>query len=70
MVLAGVPAYIPWQQDRGTDNEPKFVCDVMTEGLAKQLRLCGVDAAAVPTLGKTERHVIYRCVPAWHTSHA
>lgn len=32
----------------------------MTEGLAKQLRLYGVDAAAVESKGKHARHLVYR----------
>ena len=52
--------YVPWKDHPG---EPRFICDVMTEGLAKQLRLYGVDAAAVQTKGKGSRHLVYRLVP-------
>lgn len=27
---------------------PRFLCDVMVEGLARQLRLCGFDAGDIP----------------------
>ena len=57
---AGAPAYIPWEDH---DGEPRFICDVMTEGLAKQLRLYGVDAAAVESKGKGSRHLVYRSAP-------
>ncbi|DBB01114.1 TPA: hypothetical protein ACH3X1_001005 [Trebouxia sp. C0004] len=55
--VAGAPVYVPWKDHPG---EPRFMCDVMTEGLAKQLRLYGVDAAAVQTKGKGSRHLVYR----------
>ncbi len=35
--------YKPWPEG----DSPRFVCDDMLEGLARQLRLCGVDAASV-----------------------
>lgn len=54
---AGTPRFVPWQDHAA---EPKFICDVMTEGLAKQLRLYGVDAAAVEIKGKHARHLVYR----------
>ena len=53
----GAPVYVPWHDHMG---EPRFICDVMTEGLAKQLRLYGVDAAAVESKGKGSRHLVYR----------
>lgn len=49
--------YVPWHHHKG---EPRFICDVMTEGLAKQLRLYGVDAAAMESKGKGSRHLVYR----------
>lgn len=49
--------FVPWEDHSG---EPRFICDVMTEGLAKQLRLYGVDAAAVESKGKGARHLAYR----------
>ena len=54
---AGAPVFVPWHDHQG---EPRFICDVMTEGLAKQLRLYGVDAAAVESKGKGSRHLVYR----------
>lgn len=56
-MTAGAPVYVPWHEHKG---EPRFICDVMTEGLAKQLRLYGVDAAAVESQGKGSRHLVYR----------
>ncbi|BDA45672.1 probable exonuclease mut-7 homolog at N-terminal half [Coccomyxa sp. Obi] len=53
----GWPAVIPWEASRG---EPRFACDVMTEGLARQLRLCGLDATSAPEFGKNERFKAYR----------
>ncbi|ERN19308.1 uncharacterized protein LOC18447686 [Amborella trichopoda] len=35
----------PWDSSAGNDGCPKFLCDVMVEGLAKQLRSVGIDAA-------------------------
>ncbi|XP_073064206.1 uncharacterized protein [Primulina eburnea] len=35
----------PWDPALGGDGSPKFLCDVMVEGLAKHLRCVGVDAA-------------------------
>ncbi|KAI3990724.1 hypothetical protein MKX01_023024 [Papaver californicum] len=35
----------PWDSSLGGDGCPKFLCDVMVEGLAKHLRCVGVDAA-------------------------
>ena len=54
--------HVPWQN---SNSEPRFICDVMTEGLAKQLRLYGVDAAAVQSKGKGSRHLVYRCCLAF-----
>ena len=63
--VAGAPVFVPWQDHPA---EPKFLCDVMTEGLAKQLRLYGVDAAAVESKGKHARHLVYRSSPH-HAQH-
>lgn len=53
-----LPEHVPW--NIGTD-EPKFICDDMLQGLAKQLRLWGVDCEMVPILqAKTERFVTHR----------
>ncbi|XP_057479755.1 uncharacterized protein LOC130767020 [Actinidia eriantha] len=35
----------PWDLSLGGDGCPKFLCDVMVEGLAKHLRCVGIDAA-------------------------
>uniref|UniRef100_A0A803MUQ7 3'-5' exonuclease domain-containing protein n=1 Tax=Chenopodium quinoa TaxID=63459 RepID=A0A803MUQ7_CHEQI len=35
----------PWESLNGGDGYPKFLCDVMIEGLAKHLRCVGIDAA-------------------------
>ncbi|KAJ3678473.1 hypothetical protein LUZ60_002276 [Juncus effusus] len=35
----------PWDPLIGGDGNPKFLCDVMIEGLAKSLRCVGIDAA-------------------------
>ena len=39
------------------------MCDVMTEGLARQLRMCGIDAAAVTDLQtRGPRHLVHRAL--------
>ncbi|XP_031394380.1 uncharacterized protein LOC116205844 isoform X2 [Punica granatum] len=43
----------PWDLAVGGDGCPKFLCDVMVEGLAKHLRCVGIDAA-IPYLKKPE----------------
>lgn len=43
----------PWDLAFGGDGCPKFLCDVMVEGLARHLRCVGIDAA-VPYLKKPE----------------
>ncbi|KAA8533575.1 hypothetical protein F0562_030991 [Nyssa sinensis] len=43
----------PWDLSLGGDGCPKFLCDVMVEGLAKHLRCVGIDAA-VPYSKKPE----------------
>ncbi|KAM7257522.1 hypothetical protein ACFE04_013263 [Oxalis oulophora] len=43
----------PWDVSLGEDGCPKFLCDVMVEGLAKHLRCVGIDAA-VPHSKKPE----------------
>ncbi|GAV82831.1 DNA_pol_A_exo1 domain-containing protein/DUF82 domain-containing protein [Cephalotus follicularis] len=35
----------PWDLSLGGDGHPKFLCDIMVEGLAKHLRCVGMDAA-------------------------
>ncbi|MED6186593.1 hypothetical protein PIB30_068193 [Stylosanthes scabra] len=46
----GIP---PWDPSVGGDGYPKFLCDVMVEGLAKHLRCVGMDAA-IPYSKKPE----------------
>ncbi|CAM6088539.1 unnamed protein product [Calypogeia fissa] len=36
----------PWDDAVGGDGIPKFLCDAMVEGLARQLRCVGIDAAS------------------------
>ncbi|OVA06330.1 3'-5' exonuclease domain [Macleaya cordata] len=43
----------PWDLSLGGDGCPKFLCDVMVEGLAKHLRCVGIDAA-IPYSRKPE----------------
>ncbi|XP_078447855.1 3'-5' exonuclease domain-containing protein isoform X2 [Wolffia australiana] len=43
----------PWDSSDGGDEIPRFLCDVMVEGLAKYLRCVGIDAA-VPSVKKPE----------------
>ncbi|XP_047321598.1 uncharacterized protein LOC124925596 [Impatiens glandulifera] len=43
----------PWDPSLGGDGRPKFLCDVMVEGLAKHLRCVGIDAA-IPYSRKPE----------------
>ncbi|KAK7320844.1 hypothetical protein VNO77_30694 [Canavalia gladiata] len=43
----------PWDPSVGGNGYPKFLCDVMVEGLAKHLRCVGIDAA-IPYLKKPE----------------
>ncbi|CAA0824706.1 3-5 exonuclease domain-containing protein [Striga hermonthica] len=43
----------PWDPSIGGDGCPKFLCDVMVEGLAKHLRCVGIDAA-IPYSKKPE----------------
>ena len=56
---AGRPARIPWLEDASPDAVPRFICDVMTEGLARQLRLCGIDARSAPVTAGRQRYRAY-----------
>ncbi|KAJ4829176.1 hypothetical protein Tsubulata_007039 [Turnera subulata] len=47
----------PWELSLGGDGCPKFLCDVMVEGLAKHLRCVGVDAA-IPSSKKPEPRLL------------
>lgn len=44
---------LPWDLSLGGNGSPKFLCDVMVEGLAKHLRCVGIDAA-IPHSKKPE----------------
>lgn len=52
-VAGALPGYIPWVH--GTCTEKKFLCDVMVEGLARQMRLFGIDTASMKQLPKRKR---------------
>lgn len=53
---------VPWMDATcRLTGEPRFLCDVMAEGLARQLRLVGLDAESVPVRDKTQRYAVYRC---------
>ena len=55
--------HVPWlDASRGLVGPPRFICDVMTEGLARQLRMVGFDAESLAARHKTQRHAIYRRV--------
>lgn len=48
----------PWDLLNGGDGSPKFLCDVMIEGLAKHLRCIGFDAAVPPSKKPLSRDLI------------
>ncbi|CAH9136935.1 unnamed protein product [Cuscuta epithymum] len=48
----------PWDMSLGGDGCPKFLCDVMVEGLAKHLRCVGIDAALPPMRKPETRNLI------------
>jgi Mut7-C RNAse domain len=50
--------YIPWVH--GQETEKRFVCDVMLEGLARQMRLFGLDALSTQQRGKHQRAMAIR----------
>lgn len=54
----GWPEYIPWEH--GSAQRNRFVCDTMLEGLARQLRLFGVDAASTQQRDKRQRALAIR----------
>ncbi len=60
------PSHVPWI-DPGTggirvEQEPCFLADVMCQGLARQLRLWGVNAEAVECVAATQRHRVHRAL--------
>lgn len=59
-----LPAYIPWVH--GPKQDKVFLCDVMLEGLARQMRLFGIDTTSSPQLKKNQRALGIRYVgPTW-----
>jgi len=52
------PGVIPWEN--ADSPTPRFVVDVPQEGLARQLRLCGIDTLSSPIFSKAERYKAYR----------
>ncbi|RDX86715.1 Exonuclease mut-7-like protein, partial [Mucuna pruriens] len=48
---------LPWDPLVGANGYPKFLCDVMVEGLAKHLRCVGIDAA-IPYSKKPEPRML------------
>lgn len=48
----------PWDPSLGGDGCPKFLCDVMVEGLAKQLRCVGFDAVVPSSKNPAPRLLI------------
>ncbi|KAI7838473.1 hypothetical protein COHA_007736 [Chlorella ohadii] len=58
----GFPLHVPfWDAQQQPTGQPRFLCDVMAEGLARQLRLCGFDTESLQaTMEKAPRHAIYR----------
>jgi uncharacterized protein len=57
-----LPPRIPWLHPSTISSEPRFLCDVMAQGLARQLRLWGFDADAIPTTSKDHRPAVYRAM--------
>jgi len=39
---------------------PKFICDVMLNGLSRQLRLVGINSSSIPPVDKHQRYMVYR----------
>ncbi|KAG2633334.1 exonuclease mut-7 homolog [Panicum virgatum] len=48
----------PWDPSIGGDGYPKFLCDVMIEGLAKHLRCVGIDAAILSSKKPEPRELL------------
>ena len=66
---SGWPAYIPWVHG-SSRHEQRFVCDVMLEGLARQMRLFGLDALSMEQRSKRQRSAVMRCAFAIQSMHA
>ena len=55
-----LPAAVPWAPGAA----PRFVCDANLEGLARQLRMCGLDATSTPPGGPNkQRFLVHRRAP-------
>lgn len=66
------PFHIPWlieekkeeeEREEGReekDKAPKFICDVMLNGLSRQLRLVGINSSSIPPIDKHQRYMVYR----------
>ncbi|XP_062148108.1 uncharacterized protein LOC133857021 isoform X2 [Alnus glutinosa] len=52
----------PWDLPLGGDGCPKFLCDVMVEGLAKHLRCVGIDAALPYSKKPESRELIEQAI--------
>ena len=49
---------MPW----AGGGKPRFVCDANLEGLARQLRMCGLDVTCVPRPdARMQRFAVHRC---------
>ena len=58
---AGGQAEVPW----AGGGKPRFVCDANLEGLARQLRMCGLDVTCVPRPdARMQRFAVHRCTAA------
>lgn len=51
--------YVPWIH--GQTKEKLFICDVMLEGLARQMRLFGLDVISMQQRDKRFRASVVRC---------
>lgn len=64
--FAPFPSHLPWLDPQTgrprPGHEPRFLADVMCHGLARQLRLWGVDAEAVACVAAAERHRVHRAL--------
>lgn len=59
-----LPRHIPWMDasSQCITSTPRFLTDVMLHGLARQLRLWGVDAEALDPTPKFQRHLAHRAL--------
>ena len=56
---SAMPAFVPWLH--GSARQKLFVCDVMLEGLARQMRLFGLDVLSMQQRDKRHRSAVVRC---------